>query len=129
MRFYNRQHQYYCGMDLHVKTMYVCILDATGRVLVHRNVPSTPEVQKQSGGRTLGTSGAKIGNVHLKWAFSEAAVFFCGNTKEGKTLLAGIAKKHGKGKACSILAHKSGRAVYDMLSRGTVFSMEKFLAA
>ena len=42
MRFYNCQHQYYCGIDLHVKTMYVCILDATGQVLVHRNVPSTP---------------------------------------------------------------------------------------
>ena len=43
MRFYNRPHQYYCGIDLHVKTMYVCILDATGQVLVHRNMPSTPE--------------------------------------------------------------------------------------
>jgi len=42
MRFYNRQHQYYCGIDLRVKTMYVCILDTTGQVLVHRNVPSTP---------------------------------------------------------------------------------------
>ena len=43
MRFYNRQHRHYCGIDLHVKTMYVCILNATGQVLVHRNVPSTPE--------------------------------------------------------------------------------------
>ena len=42
MRFYNRPHQYYCGIDLHVKTLYVCILDAAGQVLVHRNVPSTP---------------------------------------------------------------------------------------
>ena len=25
MRFYNRQHRHYCGIDLHVKTMYVCI--------------------------------------------------------------------------------------------------------
>ena len=40
-----------------------------------------------------------------------------------------IAKLHGKGKALSILAHKIGRAVFYMLSRGTVFSMEKFLAA
>jgi hypothetical protein len=24
MRFYNRQHRHYCGIDLHVKTMYVC---------------------------------------------------------------------------------------------------------
>ena len=42
MRFYNRQHRHYCGIDLHVKTMYICILDAAGQVLVHRNVPSTP---------------------------------------------------------------------------------------
>jgi hypothetical protein len=42
MRFYNRQHRHYCGIDLHVKTMYVCILDAAGQVLVHRNVKSTP---------------------------------------------------------------------------------------
>jgi transposase len=32
--------------------------------------------RKQSGGKMLGTSGAKMGNVHLKWAFSEAAVLF-----------------------------------------------------
>jgi hypothetical protein len=43
MRFYNRQHRHYCGIDLHVKTMYVCILDAAGQTLVHRNVKSTPE--------------------------------------------------------------------------------------
>jgi len=85
--------------------------------------------QKQSGGRTLGTSAAKMGNVHLKWAFSEAAVLFLRHTKDGKKLLAVIEKKHGKGKALAILAHKIGRAVYYMLSRGTVFSMEKFLAA
>src|SRR6266852_1527651 len=42
MRFYNRQHRHYCGIDLHVKTMYVCILDGAGQVLVHRNAPSTP---------------------------------------------------------------------------------------
>ena len=42
MRFCNRPHQFYCGIDLHVKTMYVGILDGTGQVLVHRNVASTP---------------------------------------------------------------------------------------
>jgi transposase len=47
MRFYNQTHTYYCGIDLHVKTMYVCILDATGKVLVHRNVPSTPEAFRE----------------------------------------------------------------------------------
>ena len=43
MRFYNRQHRHDCGIDLHVKTMYVCILDATGQRLVRRNVTSSPE--------------------------------------------------------------------------------------
>jgi len=84
--------------------------------------------KKQSGGKTLGTSGAKMGNVHLKWAFSEAAVLFLRHT-EGKKLIARIEKRHGKGKALSSLAHKIGRAAFYMLSRGTVFSMDKFLAA
>ena len=58
----------------------------------------------------------------------KAAVLFLRHT-EGKKLIARIEKQHGKGKALSILAHKIGRAVFYMLSRGTVFSMEKFLAA
>src|SRR5881296_460665 len=68
----------------------------------------------QSGGKKLGTGGAKMGNVHLKWAFSEAAVLFLRHTTDGKKILAGIEKKHGKGKALSILAHKIGRAVFYM---------------
>ena len=70
-----------------------------------------------------------MGNVHLKWAFSEAAVTFLRHNADGKQMLARLEKRHGKGKALSILAHKIGRAVYYMLMRGTVFSMEKFRAA
>src|SRR3954452_6808101 len=33
MRFYNQQHRFYCGVDLHARTMYLCILDATGQVV------------------------------------------------------------------------------------------------
>ncbi|MEX2206492.1 MAG: hypothetical protein WEF50_09725 [Myxococcota bacterium] len=44
-------------------------------------------------------------------------------------LLARLQRKHGKGKALSILAHKLGRAVYTILARGTVFSHELFLHA
>jgi transposase len=42
----------------------------------------------QSAGKTYGTGGAKMGNVHLKWAFSEAAVLFLRHTTDGKKLLA-----------------------------------------
>jgi transposase len=82
-----------------------------------------------SAGKVHGSGGAKMGNVHLKWAFSEAAVLFLRHAPGGKQLLGAIEKKHGKGKALSILAHKIGRAVFYMLSRGTVFSMERFRAA
>jgi transposase len=85
--------------------------------------------RQQSGGKLLGTSGAKMGNVHLKWAFSEAAVTFLRHATGGKKFLATLEQKHGNGKALSILAHKIGRAVFYMLSRHTVFSMEKFMAA
>jgi hypothetical protein len=27
MRFYAKQHQFYCGIGLHARTMYLCILD------------------------------------------------------------------------------------------------------
>ena len=38
MRFYTQQHPYYCGIDLHTRKMYVCILNQDGQVLVHRNL-------------------------------------------------------------------------------------------
>ena len=43
MRFYTESHQHYCGIDLHAKTMYLCILDSEGQVLLHQNVKSRPE--------------------------------------------------------------------------------------
>jgi transposase len=82
---------------------------------------------KESGGKRLGTSGKKIGNAHLKWAFSEAATLFLRNNPQGQKLLARWEKKHDKGKALSILAHKLGRAVYFMLKRKVAFDMEMFL--
>jgi transposase len=82
---------------------------------------------KESAGKRYGTSGKKIGNAYLKWAFSEAAVLFLRNNPAGQKLLARLEKKHGKGKALTILAHKLARAVYYMLKRETVFDMNKFL--
>ena len=43
MRFYTETHKHYCGIDLHARTMYVCILDRGGQVLLHRNLPCEPE--------------------------------------------------------------------------------------
>jgi len=83
---------------------------------------------KESAGKRKGTSGAKMGNVHLKWAFSEAAVLFVRHSAEAKLLLARLTKRHGKGKALSILAHKIGRAAYYVLAREKPFDAAKFFA-
>jgi len=83
---------------------------------------------KESAGKRKGTSGAKMGNVHLKWAFSEAAVLFVRHSAEAKALLARLTQRHGKGKALSILAHKIGRAAYYVLAREKPFDAAKFFA-
>ena len=214
MRFYTGQHAYYCGIDLHARSMYVCVLDRTGEAVAHRNLPAEPaaflefiqpfrpdvvvgvvghferairdletyilrrakqhdadmfhrlrtiqgigkvlaltilyevhdierfarvqdfasycrlvKCPKESAGKRKGSSGKKIGNVHLKWAFSEAAVLFLRANPAGQKYLARLTKKHGKGKALSILAHKLGRATYYVMRRKRSFDMNKFLAA
>jgi transposase len=43
MRFYTNQHPFYCGIDLHARSMYVCILSHDGEILLHRNMKAAPE--------------------------------------------------------------------------------------
>ena len=38
MRFYTQQHKYDCGIDLHARKMYVCIIDQKGKMKVHQNI-------------------------------------------------------------------------------------------
>lgn len=40
MRFYTTQHKFYCGIDLHAKGMYMCILNQPGEILYHKNIPT-----------------------------------------------------------------------------------------
>jgi len=83
--------------------------------------------KKESNGKNYGSNGKKIGNAHLKWAFSEAAALFLKGNEPGKKYLSRLTNKHGKGKALSILAHKMGRAVYFMLKNNKPFDKNKFL--
>jgi transposase len=82
---------------------------------------------RESAGKRYGTAGAKIGNAYLKWVFSEAAVLFLRANPAGQNYLARLEKKHGKGNALTVLAHKLARAVYYMWKRDTVFDLNKFL--
>ena len=42
MRFYTKQHKFYGGIDLHARTMYVCVLNQDGEVLLHRDMQAAP---------------------------------------------------------------------------------------
>ena len=81
----------------------------------------------ESAGKSYGTQGNKIGNAHLKWAFSEAAVHYLKGNDKAKKYLIQLQKRMSKGKALSVLAHKLGRCVYFMLKNETVFNEERFL--
>ena len=79
--------------------------------------------------KRLGSSGKKIGNPQLKWAFSEAAVLFLRQNKLGQEYFAKLERKHGQGKALTVLAQKLARAVYFMLTRHQAFDLTRFVTA
>lgn len=43
MNFYTNTHPYYCGIDLHTRLLYVCIIDNENNILVHQKIDDSPE--------------------------------------------------------------------------------------
>ena len=82
--------------------------------------------QKTSAGKVTGGGGSKIGNAHLKWAFSEAACLLARESEQAKRFLARKSAKHGKAKALGILAARIGRTVYHMLRQRRAFDVKRF---
>jgi transposase len=80
-----------------------------------------------SGGKRWGTSGKKIGNAHLTWAFAEAAPLCLRHNPQGQKLLARLEQNPEKGTALRLLAQTLGRAVSLMRKRQVAFAMAMFL--
>jgi len=80
---------------------------------------------ESAGKRTKGGHN-KVGNAHLKWAFSEAAVLFLRDNEPAKRLQQKLVSKYGKAKALSIISQKLGRTVYFMLRRKEPFHARRF---
>ena len=85
--------------------------------------------KQTSDGKVTGHGGAKIGNVHLKWAFSEAVLWMLRYSEDAKAFLKRKEKKYGKARAMSLLARKIARAVFQMLKRKESFNAVKFFAS
>jgi hypothetical protein len=64
MRFYTSTHQYYCGIDLHTRVMYLCIIRNAGEIVLHRNMKANPESLLKSD-RTLQTGSGDWCGMHL----------------------------------------------------------------
>ena len=43
--------EFNCGIDLHARSMYICVMDREGNILVHRNVRYNVTVQRAPSGR------------------------------------------------------------------------------
>jgi transposase len=80
----------------------------------------------ESGGKRKTGPNNKIGNVHLKWAFSEAVCLFLRKNERAKLYHRRLVSRYGKAKALSIIAQKLGRTVYTMLKRRTPFDARRF---
>ena len=81
----------------------------------------------ESAGKSYGTQGNKIGNAHLKWAFSEAAALHLRSNDKAKNYLLNLQKRMSKAKALSVLAHKLGRCIYYILKKEKPFDEARFL--
>jgi transposase len=79
-----------------------------------------------SAGKTYAATGKKIGNPHLKWAFSEAVPLLKRQCQAARDYAARIEKKHNKARAMSLLAVKLGRGVYYMLRHKRPFEVNTF---
>jgi transposase len=83
--------------------------------------------EHESAGKKKGSGGAKIGNAHLKWAFSEAAALMLRAVPALKTWVQRQERKRGKRKTLAILEAKIGRAVYQVWRKQQPFDLKKFL--
>jgi hypothetical protein len=72
---------------------------------------------KASAGNRLGTSGTTIGQAHLPWALSDAAVLGRRDHPPAQPDLARLEHNHDQGNALTGLAHPLARAVYDRHKR------------
>jgi transposase len=83
--------------------------------------------EHESAGKKKGSGGKKIGNAHLKWAFSEAACLMIRAVPAVKSWMQRQEKKRGKRKALSVLEAKIGRSVFHLWRKQQAFDLKRFL--
>jgi transposase len=101
-------------------------LDSAGQFLSYARLVRCPH---ESAGKKKGTKNNKIGNAHLRWAFSEATALLLRACEPAKRWLARREKQRGKARALAALAARLGRAVYAMLRKKEAFDVTRLFAS
>ena len=83
--------------------------------------------EHSSAGKVKGSGPRKMGNAHLKWAFSEAACLMIRAVPAVKAWMQRQERKKGKRKALAILEAKVGRTVYHLWRKQVPFDLKRFL--
>jgi len=83
--------------------------------------------EHSSAGKVQGFGPKKIGNAHLKWAFSEAACLMKRCSPPARSWCQRQEKKRGQRKGMSVLEAKIGRAVYHLWRKQQAFDLKRFL--
>jgi transposase len=85
--------------------------------------------EHERAGKVKGYGGRKMGNGHLKWAFSEAACLMLRSLPAAKSWMQRQERKRGKRKALAVLEAKLGRAVYHLGRKQVPFDVKRFLTS
>ena len=83
--------------------------------------------EHSSAGKVKGSGPRKMGNAHLKWAFSEAACLMIRAVPAVKAWVQRQERKKGKRKALAILEAKIGRTIYHLWRKQVPFDLKRFL--
>ena len=80
---------------------------------------------EESGGKTLGSRGSKMGNPYLKWAFIEAANFAIRHSPPIRAWYQRKREKAHRVVALKAVAHKLARAAFHILRDHSTFDVHR----
>lgn len=126
MKFYTKQHNFYCGIDLHARCLYVCILNQAGDIVLHKNIKAKPQalldtIEPYRDNLVIGVECMFTWYWVADLCEKEKIKFILGHALYMKAI------HGGKANALTLLAHKIARAVYAMLKHKTVFDQQRLL--